>query len=332
MITLSQKKLSKLAIITKASTLISLFLVASCGKDDKPSTKTTNVNETTNLADAPKDLQIGASIAKPTNLIDLSKESIESQLQSNGELFPSLTSINGGSGTDQPEEPGEACWRKKSDDLKASFKNQWLIFQGEVDLTACEQKTADSPAAKSRKMRIFSAVFLAQYDGEGSEFQNKKISELKSLFADKKLPDKKGPVTTGLVTQIQMDVEYEPTTSPSGEVNTTKYRSTAMTMGSNGGACIGQELDDETETLTDCVKVNFLVYDSPKNLSANQYEKLTFKDVSGPKKGPFFTAGNVAVEIGDWSGTVTYSGKNTPPTWRMAKGSETITGQLKQKK
>jgi len=300
--------------------VIAGFLVVSCDKfngegeveDARLSSAPGNVTAVTGPLFGPEIL------AQMRNIAPFDKDELAAELDSNDLFFadgePAVSL--------RLQTEISDCFAVAANQIPITVTGKEMKIGARVSLDACMAAAVESSAEAPEG---YSATgFIAVYgvkvceDGDLQAFSGKTFSELEEAEE----PCKEG---WGSSQTLQMEVSVSLTLQGETYVSRTLLGLT----GASGGACTASR-SGATVTYGECVdfaaNITTLSGETATDLSMRATLTGVQEDVDTDQT--YYSAGSVAFEINDWTGTATFHGPETAPTWTAAKGGETITGTI----
>jgi hypothetical protein len=68
--------------------------------------------------------------------MEVNSEILDGSVQFSNEFFPTLANSDTLSSSSEDEEMNTACQEARKNNLPVSYNNQWLSYEGEIDLTS----------------------------------------------------------------------------------------------------------------------------------------------------------------------------------------------------
>lgn len=209
-----------------------------------------------------------------------------------------------------------------------------LGYSGEVDLTGCPEDENSSGRFKTETLSSRIKYFM-EFGCDGADFSKyngKTISELVKEL-DNKDPCPNRTLTTTLTNmRVLSTVRYTVTSQPSYEVDS---EITSAQAAPDGKAC-EEKVANGTIVHGPCIDIDLYRTTQKgggKDSSSTSFTRAEKVDIvaNDDKTSPFFRSGIIKYVHNNWSGQVKYSDANTPPTFTMTGGKDTITGSLGQR-
>jgi hypothetical protein len=296
---------------------ISLLLLSSviaCGekKDDESSDFGTTITP----GSGPLSV---AALAKPSDLGDLSRAEVIMAMESNRADFLA-TEVE----APEDEEPAE---EEDEVDCTAALSTVEVVAEGDsmsvdinLDMTECLQK-AWSEAGEGVTASVSKAVmsfYIRQtcVGGDLSSFNGRILDEVDDT-----------PECDNNKILMNMTSEMVATISGNGQTMDINSSSVNVFGTSANEPCLMTKTADGYAQ-DGCVEIFKSV--GPEGNSDNEYTKYThnnLKWVASPNN-TWYTSGQIAVEMNDWAGAVTFRGADINPAYTMEYGTEKINGTL----
>lgn len=199
--------------------------------------------------------------------------------------------------------------------LKASEKMVQLDHT--IDIAKC----MGEPKIRSAKIRIF---FQLECDsGDFSDLNGKTMHQAEDRLND----DCPGTISRG-ISQSEFFLEWAYT----DDSKETKFKQVIReSMATEAGGICVSELKSGVWQFDECVKTSVTTFtdatvDGKKIDMDNIYKKAVSRGVQAKTKDTYFSKGSFNIIINDWSGTLTNSGADKAPSWKMSKGEEKAEG------
>lgn len=240
----------------------------------------------------------------------------------------------------EQDKQSSACLLALLNDLSFEGDATRITLGSKLDVTSCFASSSED-GLKDAKSSMTLTTFLAfTCDGiDLTQYVGKKFGELagdeNAIFKQLQCP------TTSMLANTRVDVSISGTFEVDGQsipvnVQTVTY---SYQGDANGNPCV-KTVDGATRKLQDgCLSIDRTVdveNSSPSKDKAladegteqyRRYESVGIvEDLEGEK--PYYSAGSFKAQIHDWSGEVSYSAGDVPPTYSMTKGPETVAGIL----
>jgi hypothetical protein len=262
-----------------------------------------------------------SELAEPTGLADLSATDIQSfMLISRADFLATEAEI--------PEEESEIsdgegevdCFGDGLTKVKVSAAGEKLSVDVNLDLTACLKKIwsqeQDGVSAEISKAKM--AIYIEQtcVGLDLSSYDGKSMEEMET-------PPECGDSYT------LMNMKSEMVGSMTANGQTMQINSTTVNSVATGAnePCFTKKTGDSFEE-DGCVEIYKTVggEGSQDNEYARYWHKtLTWTDST---KNTWYTSGSIDVDLNGWSGTVSFQGAETNPSYTMNNGTETVNGTL----
>lgn len=296
---------------------ISLFLLSSLiACSEKKEDENSDSGTTISAGSGPISV---AALAKPSDVGTLSRAEVIMAMESNREDF--LATYAEEPEAEEPvEEEGDV-------DCAAALSTVAVVAEGDtmsvdinLDMTECLKK-AWSEAGEGVTASVTKAVmsfYIRQtcVGGDLSSFNGKTLDEVESP------PECEN-------NKVLMNMTSEMVASISGNGQTMDINSSSVNVfgtDANESCLMTKSADGYSQN--GCVEIFKTV--GPEGSTDNEYTKYTHNDlkwVASPNNS-WYTSGNIAVEMNDWSGAVTFRGADINPAYTMEYGAEKINGTL----
>ncbi|RYZ81286.1 MAG: hypothetical protein EOP04_24285 [Proteobacteria bacterium] len=222
----------------------------------------------------------------------------------------------------EEEDAVSSCLQVQVEGVKLKAYGDTVSFDATLDAAACiasSFKEANATEVKIEKA-IISTYLEASCEGKDfSALNGKTLKEAATALEgecegkitnfESSLSSSKGTITLAGQT-IKFDIE-----------------TTTANSKSDGTACVAT-IANGVRTENGCVSVEKTVDAiDPTN---NSFRKTTSNNLTWNEANPgdYYDSGSFSVVVNNWSGTITYSGATTPPTFSITNGTTTETGTL----
>lgn len=273
-----------------------------------------------------------------TGLTQLTSVEALNKLQEGSEVYdnkPEDSTPTGGS--DNPNDPTNACLESQGPKAKIINK-ETISFDASIDLAPCLKIQAGSstptdaatPADAASKFE-FQARFLQNVTCPGvdlSEFNGKTMKELGAEETNSGIPaaleSKCGSLPAVKVFGNATIVVKFGTLDASGKIGI---------FNKEGGACELTKVDGGFK-MNSCLSANYAVTKYTEDDGQQKEEKslvlleaVNVVDSTEPA-AVWYNGGKFNVTVNNFTGTLLYSGAAIAPTYTLASGSDSVTGQL----
>lgn len=217
------------------------------------------------------------------------------------------------------EDP-DACVEERMGALKFSVDGDTLSTGGVIDMADCVDGT-DGISVSSFSISVYLALTCA--GGDFSDYDGQSLfastDDEDDFFAEEPCDG----LTSSLILNMEMAIEMS-----DGESTLTSNSFDFLGTDSLG-ACT-ETLSGTTFTLAnDCVSVSSSSSSFDGQTTSN-FARLAYTGITGEGDGSatWFSAGTIAFVLNNWTGTLTFTGSETAPTYEMTDGTSTLSGSL----
>jgi hypothetical protein len=295
--------------------LIVLSGVVACEKKEEENTSGIEIT--------PGDGKLPLSeLAEPTGLADLTATDIQSFMQiARSDFLATEAEI--------PEEESEPigegeeevdCFGDGFSKVKVSAAGEKVSVDVNLDLTGCLKKLwsqeQDGVSADISKAKL--AIYIEQtcVGLDLSSYDGKSLEEMET------------PPECG-TTYMLMNMKSEMLGSMSANGQTTEINSVTVNSVASGAnePCFTKKTGETLEE-DGCVEIYKSV--GGEGSVDNEYSRYWHKNLTwtDSEKNSWYTSGSIDVDLNGWSGSVSFQGATTNPSYTMNNGSETVNGTL----
>lgn len=215
----------------------------------------------------------------------------------------------------------ELCLDQMINEIVIHASQDTLVVDQTFDFRSCLIEKAASKGNITVDITEASASYYILSSCEGADFSSfngKKLSEAGEI------PETcAGKISYQLTSRSRSQVTV--TTDGTPHVyNTETVDSQSLADGSPCEASLTNGLRVENQ----CISImKHIDYGTPAN---TRYTKFESKDLAwaDAETGSYYNSGTLSLIVNDWSGTLTYAGRQTLPTFVMTRGEETVNGSI----
>ena len=288
-----------------AISLVLLGVLFSCGK--------TKDDETTVAATDPNQLS-ASDLAAPTGITVLTKADVTQNIN-----YLSLDATF----KDSPKDTTTSKCDSVFTAPKVVAAGNAIIVSATLDIKSCSNETAAAatpPSDLQLKSAIVKIYSRTECTGKDlSSYNGKTVGQIEDL-------NLQTFCTSGysVVSNSRSDLEIVSQTDTTYSFKTT----TIDAFGTADNGPCATTITSGTFKQTGCVEISKSI-SSGSNESV-EYRKVTQKDLTwtASTADTWYKSGTMDVILNDWTGTVTFSGATTPPTYSFKKGSATVNGTV----
>lgn len=260
-----------------------------------------------------------AALAKPSDLGTLSRSEVIMAMESNRTDFLA-TEAEEPEAEEPVEEEGDVDCMDALSAVEVVAEGDTMSVDINLDMTECLKKAwseADEGVTASVSKAVMS-FYIRQtcVGGDLSSFNGKALDEVENP------PECES-------NKILMNMVSEMVASISGNGQTLDINSNSVNVfgtAANEPCLMTKSADGYAQD--GCVEIFKSV--GPEGNGDNEYTKYTHNSLKwlASSDNTWYTSGNIAVEMNDWTGDVTFRGAGINPLYTMEYGTETINGTL----
>lgn len=293
---------------------MALVLLSACREEEKPT-----LQPPASLFDR-DDLEPGRTLL-------LTTDEIEGRM-ANGVSLQATT-------TDADRSAFDQCIRDELRELTLTADEVNLKLDETLDVAGCETDPSVTVNEMSYRVRVWIGCKGRDVSGRDGERYGD------SLDARRDCGDKDA---YGVLVNLDVVLDADGTltfTDENGTEQTVatsfRQRSRVALQTASGDPCENGHDGDEWAWSDDCRVVmrdsyeRFTIGDRRSTLEGREdYARFTFNGIREADSGApkWFSRGSLGVTVDDWSGSVTYYGATTPPTYTLTDGESTTTGTV----
>ena len=267
-----------------------------------------------------------------TGLTQLTSSEALKELQEDASIYDNMPeSGTPTDGSNNPNDPTNACL--ESEGPKAKIINKETVsFDASIDLAQCLKNQAGSSTPTDAASKFeFQARFLQNVTCPGvdlSEFSGKTMKELGAEDTNSGIPaaleSKCGSLPAVKVFGNATIVGKIP--------GTVDVSAKIGIFNKEGGACELTKVDGGFK-LNSCLSANYMVTKSGAEGQQKEEKSLVLLEAvnvvdSTEPAAVWYNGGKFNVTVNNFTGTLLYSGAAIAPTYTLASGSDSVTGQL----
>lgn len=231
---------------------------------------------------------------------------------------------------DDEEDAAGACMRAKLEALTFSSDKANAMIDSTVDIKDCKVLDEEDRAYQYDVAEVKVLAWFGCKNDDIEDLDGHAWSESKGsipAFAYCKSEE-------DLQMMVNADFNLTATAENEGQKLTLSARRIMATQTKDGDPCAATYADANWTWTDGCTLFDRLylkgdVDGQAVELGGESYLSAEYKSiVQSHDPHPFFESGQVALKIDNWTGTMTYAGGSSAPTWEMTDGSTTKQGSI----
>ncbi len=285
--------------------------------------------EKTEKLTEPSSLFKGDDLAAGAQVAPLTSDEVQVEVDNNESLGASGT-LGGTALSLAAEDTQAACTTAKIRALKVNADKVNLTVRGTVDLTSCIGALGDSmTTVTAASMKVL--LYFGCLDDDLSGFDGLTVGDLLDRHIE---------CTASETTKRMAGIDINFATKSTYTVDTDTFeivedfRIVNAVQTALGGTCSAAVSAAVVRWKNDCLAVDrFLITKQEINgqkghdQGTEKFLQLTYKDLEeSVTEAPWYEGGGFDVRMGNWSGSVAYTGASSPPSFTLTDGTNTLAG------